>query len=167
MSRRGFTLLEVLVATAVMAIAVTTALSALRTSLRNAGRQVDLDRASALGRAKMNELLSNRWTPRLAPFGGAFAPAYTGGREAGWNALITPYEILSLPPRAGAPALERVQLEIWWRTDAGQQTLRLEAYRQTELSPPAVEWVAAHAAEVVGAQALAAPAGATPLGAQP
>jgi len=53
----GFTLLEVLVATLVMAIAVAGLMSAISSSLRNAVRLTDHDRAVLLGRQKMDELL--------------------------------------------------------------------------------------------------------------
>jgi general secretion pathway protein I len=150
-ARRGFTLLEVLVATAIMAIAVTTALAALRTSLRNAGRQVDLDRASTLARSKMDELLVTRAVPHLQSFGGDFPPVYTGGREAGWEARITPYELFGTPPQVGSPTLERIQLEVWWRTDAGRQQMHLEAYRPGVLTAADAGWAMEHGREMVGA----------------
>jgi hypothetical protein len=133
-----------------MAIAVSTALSALRTSLRNAGKQVELDRASALARSKMAELRLSHELPALAPIGGVFAPAYTGGREAGWTAVVVPFEPLLLPLRVGAPVLERIQLEVWWRADAGRQTLRLEAYRASTLTAAELDWAGAHQNEMVG-----------------
>lgn len=150
MTRRGFTLLEVLVATAVMAIAVTTAVTALRTSLRNADRQMELDRMSALARRKMDELLAERLNPHCQSFGGAFPTAYTGGSEAGWTALETPYETAVLPPAAGLPALERIQLEVWWKAAAGRQTMRLEAYRRTTLTEADAAWMQGHANETGG-----------------
>lgn len=144
MTSRGFTLLEVLVATAIMAIAVTTAVTALRTSLRNADRQMELDKVNGLARRKMDELLAERLTPRCQGFGGIFPPAYTGGVEAGWNALVTPYETAAMPPAPGAAALERIQLEVWWKTISGRKTMRLEAYRRTNLTPIDAEWMQAH-----------------------
>ena len=152
MKRRGFTLLEVLVATAIMAIAVTTAVGALRTSLRNADRQMELDRAGNLARRKMDDLLAERLNPHCQSFGGVFPAAYTGGTEAGWSAIVTPYETATMPPAPGVPALERIQLEVWWKTITGRKTMRLEAYRRTVLTPPDVEWMQAHPAETsVGA----------------
>ena len=88
-----------------MAIAVTTAVTALRTSLRNADRQMELDRVGALARRKMDELLAERLNPRCQGFGGVFPAALAGGVEAGWSAVATPYENgddaapgLALPP---------------------------------------------------------------------
>jgi general secretion pathway protein I len=150
MTRRGFTLLEVLVATAIMAIAVTTAVTALRTSLRNADRQMELDRVGALARRKMDELLAERLTPHCQGFGGTFPVAYTGGVEAGWTAMVTPYETAVLPPAPGLPALERIQLEIWWKTATGRKTMRLEAYRRTLLTAVDAEWMQAHPGQTSG-----------------
>lgn len=147
MRRRGFTLLEVLVATAIMAIAVTTAVTALRTSLRNADRQMELNRVDALARRKMDELLAERLNPRCQSFGGVFPEAYTGGVEAGWTALATPYEVATLPPTPGTSALERIQLEVWWKTVTGRKTMRLEAYRRTLLTVADAEWMLNHPGE--------------------
>ena len=147
MTRRGFTLLEVLVATAIMAIAVTTAVSALRTSLRNADRQMELDKVGNLARRKMDDLLAERLNPHCQGFGGVFPVAYTGGVEAGWTAMVTPYETAVMPPAPGATALERIQLEIWWKTLTGRKTMHLEAYRRTVLKPEDAEWMQAHPRE--------------------
>lgn len=147
--RRGFTLLEVLVATLIMGIAVTGLLGALRTSLRNAGRVSETDRAVALARRQMDELLATRILPKGAPFGGIFPPAVTGGVPAGWQARVTPLESGSPPgavPPMGSRMLERIQLEIWWGEDRDRRTLNLEAYRGTkvtEMDLPLFEAVAA------------------------
>lgn len=145
MTRRGFTLLEVLVATAIMAIAVTTALSALRTSLRNADRQTETARAASLARRKMGELMAQTLAPCCQVMQGAFALANTGGVEAGWSALITPSEAAARQPSPGGDGIERIQLEIWWRSGQGRRTMKLEAYRRARLTVAEAEWLASHA----------------------
>jgi general secretion pathway protein I len=150
--RRGFTLLEVLVATAVMAVAVTVALSALRTSLRNADRQFDMDRASWLARRKMEELLVERLTPRVQPLRGVFPVAYTGGVEAGWSAIVTPYELIVPEPQPGSPVLERVRLEIWWMSGSVRRTMQLEAYQRSRLTEIEAQWIQANPRELAGAR---------------
>lgn len=150
MTRRGFTLLEVLVATAIMAIAVTTALSALRTSLRNADRQTETARAASLARRKMGELLVQTLAPCCQMMQGAFPPANTGGVEAGWSALITPSEAAARQPAPGIDGIERIQLEIWWRSGQGRRTMKLEAYRRARLTVAEIEWLASHAGAASG-----------------
>ena len=74
----GFTLLEVLVATLIMAIAITALLSNLSVSLRTAGRLTDNDRAAMVARAKMDELLLDATIPHGAELHGKLDPALTG-----------------------------------------------------------------------------------------
>ena len=66
-SQSGFTLLEVLVATAVMGIAVAGVLSGLSASARNAARLTAYDRATLLARSKMDELIADQKIPRKVP----------------------------------------------------------------------------------------------------
>ncbi len=68
--RRGMTLLEMLVATAIMAIVVAGVLSALSGSVRNASRLRDYDRAVQLAQLRMNELLLDERFPRDAEVDG-------------------------------------------------------------------------------------------------
>ena len=88
MTRRGFTLLEVLVATLIMALAVTGLMSALSTSLRSASRLTDYDRAVLLAHQKMDELMIATRAPKFAPFSGTWGPEVTGGLQAGWTAPL-------------------------------------------------------------------------------
>jgi general secretion pathway protein I len=133
-NRRGFTLLEVLVATVVMAIAVVGVLSALSATLRNAARLTDYDRIALLARSQMDSLLVEPLLPRQTFFGGSFNRANSGGIEGGWRARVEPFEG---PPRLtpGARVLDRIDLELWWQTPAGRRTFRLEGYRPRTLKP--------------------------------
>lgn len=133
MTRRGFTLLEVLVATLIMALAVTGLLSALSTSLRSASRLTDYDRATLLARQKMDELLIATRVPINAPFEGTWGPEITGGLQCGWRARITPFEML--PGAAvGTAFLERIELEIWWMYGEQRRTFRIDGYRRSVLT---------------------------------
>lgn len=136
---RGFTLLEVLVATVLMAVAVTGLLGALRASLSNAARLSENSRAVSLARRQMDELLATRTLPKGIPIEGRFRPEETGGVEAGWRATVTPFEGMTLQPGTAPPSntriLERIRLEVWWRTPAGQRTFHLTAYRSARFMP--------------------------------
>jgi general secretion pathway protein I len=137
-SQRGFTLLEVLVATLIMGIAVSGVLSALSASARNAARLTDYDRATLLAKSKMDELLVNQSIPRRVPMEGFFNPAQTGGLPAGWHAVVTPFETA---PGAGPGrwVFDRVELEIWWNTGPANAPIRhqfaLEGFRRGLLQP--------------------------------
>ena len=76
---QGFTLLEVLVATLIMGIAVAGILERLcGERSRNAARLTDNDRATLLAKQKMDELLIDREAPRNPDRGAEFDPAQVG-----------------------------------------------------------------------------------------
>jgi len=132
--RRGFTLLEVLVATLIMGIAVAGLLSGLASSTRNAARLTEYDRATILAKSKMDELLADHSIVRRVPIGANFDPVLTGGITAGWNATITPFETA---PGGGIGkwVVDRVELEIWWMSGTPKAQLRrsntLEGFRRS------------------------------------
>src|SRR6266446_6579262 len=97
--QRGFTLLEVLVATLIMGIAVAGILSGLAGASRNAARLTQYDRATLLAREKMDELLVDLSVPRRIQTQGQWAPERIGGATAGWRARVMPFEAV---PGAGA-----------------------------------------------------------------
>ena len=134
MRRRGFTLLEVMVATLIMGIAVAGLLSALSTSLRNAARLTDYDRAALLGRQKMDELLLAKPLPRNAVLEGSWDNGATAGEPMGWRARLTTFE---MPPGAspGSPVLDRVELEIWWMNGGQRRTFTLDGFRHGVIPP--------------------------------
>jgi len=78
-SNRGFTLLEVLVATLIMGIAVAGILGALSAGSRNAARLTQYDRATLLARQKMDELLVDQKAPRKQLLAGMWTPQQAGG----------------------------------------------------------------------------------------
>ena len=137
-SERGFTLLEVLVATLIMGIAVSGTLSALSASARNAARLTDYDRAALLAKSKMDQILADQTIHRRIPIGGNFDPAETGGIPAGWQAVVQPFEIA---PGAGPGrwVFDRIQLDIWWLTGPPNAPIRhefsLEGFRRGLLQP--------------------------------
>jgi type II secretion system protein I len=124
--KAGFTLLEVLVATAIMGIAVAGVLSGISASARNAARLAQYDRATLVARAKMNELLVDMKAPRNAQFQGAWDAATP---NAGWTARVTAFEA----PQGSGPGmwdLDRIELEVWWMDGAARRAFTLEGFRR-------------------------------------
>lgn len=132
MSRRGFTLLEALVATAIMAVAVSTLLAALTTSLRNAARVSDNDRATVLAKRLIDTLLLENTLPYNTELDGKWAEQ--DGLEGGWRARLEPFEAPPTP-RPGMQILERLAVQVWWRSGSQTRTLDFEAFRRVTWSP--------------------------------
>jgi general secretion pathway protein I len=126
----GFTLLEMIVATLIMAIAVVGLLGSISGAVRNAARLRDYDRVVQLGRLRMNDILADP----AAPLTGTFDADLTGGLSAGWAAQIAPFEAPPTPV-PGAIALDHVRLEIWWMTADQRRTFTMEGLRTRVLTP--------------------------------
>jgi general secretion pathway protein I len=135
--RRGFTLLEMLVATVIMGIAVVGLLSNLSTSMRNAARLGDYEKAAVLARRTMNRLLLDRTLPKDQILEGTYSEA-EAGLQGGWRARLTDFESATTPAGPGSLVVERVELEIWWNSGGGRRTLSLEGFRRSVIPPPAV-----------------------------
>jgi general secretion pathway protein I len=130
-SRSGFTLLEVLVATVIMGVAVSGLIVGLSQSVKNAARLADYDRAAMLARTKMNDLLLDVELPLEGEVQGEF------DKDHGWRAVLKPFDA---PPNAGPGAmiLQQVALQIWWQPFTGsRRTMDLTGYRQTRIPIPA------------------------------
>jgi general secretion pathway protein I len=133
-TRRGFTLLEMMVATVILAVAIVGLLSGITGALRNAARLTEYDRAVQLARLRMNELVVDERLPRNVAVDGAFDRDQTGGLEAGWRARLSNFE---MPPSKvpGEIALDRIELEVWWLSGSQRRTFALDAYRPHVLRP--------------------------------
>lgn len=130
--QRGFTLLEALVATMIMGIAVAGILDALSASSRNVVKLTQADRAVVLARSKMDELLVNDGLPRKTFLEGQFAAAQAGAMNAGWRARVTPIE--AAPEAIDLNfVIDRIELEIWWMDGNTRRSFSLEGYRRSLL----------------------------------
>ena len=136
---RGLTLLEVLIATVIMAIAVVGLLSSLSTSMRNASRVTDHDRAAVLARTKMDELLTTARLPKFMIHEGSF------DASSGWRARATPFETAP-GSGVGVAAIDRVELEVWWMAGEQRRTFKVVGFRRTALT---AEDIAAARAEAL------------------
>ncbi len=137
-SRAGFTLLEVLVATVIMGIAVAGLISGLSQSVKNAARLTDYDRSAMLARTKMNDLLLENRLPFQGEISADFSSDESGGVKSGWRAALQPFDI---PPNAGpgTVVLQRIALEVWWQPPTGtRRTMALDSYRQATIPEPEV-----------------------------
>jgi general secretion pathway protein I len=131
-SQRGFTLLEILVASTIMGVAVVGMLSGISGSLRNASRLTDHERIALVARAKMDALLVDHRLPKLQPLQGEFDPLLLGGHQGGWRAMVSPFE---RPPAMGprAQGLDRIELEIFWTVGDERRTFTLEGFRRVRV----------------------------------
>lgn len=129
----GFTLLEILVATAIMGTAVAALFGLLSTSLGNASRLQAPSRALLLGQSRMNEMLSAGIESGLGTLVAMPLDLKLQGRwddQYRWEALATRW---NPPPDTapGQPVLVRIALDVFWKTQPGKQEkkLSLETYQ--------------------------------------
>ena len=127
LKRRGFTLLEVLVASTIMAIAVGTIFAALSTSLNTASRVTARDQAALQAQRILNDLLANTTLPRGQQLQGRLNIAQYG-LDADWRALVTPMEIAP-----GGWVVDRVALELVWRGGGKPGSIQLDGYRTARM----------------------------------
>jgi general secretion pathway protein I len=132
--KRGFTLLEMLVASTIMAVAIVGLLAGIGGATRNAARLRDYDRAAQLARLRMNELLADDTLTQGQSLSGNFDRTLTGGLDAGWEARLTTVE-MPPTPASGQPCVQLVELQIWWQAGGQKRTFTLDSYRTHILKP--------------------------------
>jgi len=131
--QKGFTLLEVLVATAILGTAVAALIGLLSGALRNSERLQDPAQALLLGQSKMNELLG----AGIAAEDGTVAAMPLDAKLEGqwddrfrWEAVAT--RSRSSPQRVpGETILARIALDVYWKAGPEEQErkLSLETYQ--------------------------------------
>ncbi len=120
---RGFTLIEVMVAVAVIGLAATALFSLLSTSLFNLRRVEDLHRVQLAGEGLMNRVLLIAALPPSADVRGRIDDL-----DAQWLVRIRPWlpkDLEGHPPAA----VMKVDVEIRWQGRAGERTTKLETVR--------------------------------------
>jgi len=128
-NKNGFTLLEVLVATMIMGVAVAGLLNTISAAAHNAARLTQYDRAVLLAKSKMDELLAEPKLARNSPLAGEFDPVQTGGVPCSWQATVTTLD--TIPGSApGYWVVDRIQLEIDWMDGTVKHSFSLEGFRR-------------------------------------
>jgi len=134
----GFTLLEMIVATTILGIAVVGLMSGLAGVTRNAVQLRESDRSVQLARLRMNDLLADTKLPHNTQLQGNFDPSVTGGLEAGWRAMVTTDEISPVVVYNDF-ALDHIQLEVWWMSGGQRRAFQLEGYRRRQMTKEDLE----------------------------
>ena len=144
---RGFTLLEALVATAVLGASVAALLGLLSGALRNAARLEAPEQALLLAQSKLNELVAAGVAAEIPST--ALPAALRTGSETSelpfdqtiagrwderfrWEARMTRHRS-SPQPAPGELLLARITLDVFWRTGTREEERKLsfETYRLT------------------------------------
>ena len=127
-SNAGFTLLEVIVATAIMATAIIGLSSLVTQSLSNASQVREYDRAAMLARTQMNELIAID-KPLLGQELRGEIDEHTA-----WRGVIEPWEV---PAGAGPGTsfLARIVLEVSWESGGETKKIELEGFRRVRATP--------------------------------
>jgi type II secretion system protein I len=127
-SASGFTLLEVLVATAILGTAVAALFSLLSGALSNARRLEGPEQAVLLARSKMNELLAASDQGRNSSALRLDEPMHGNWEDRGngqfrWEAAA--YRAAPEEAAAGQPILVRVVLQAFWKLDENDAERRM------------------------------------------
>ena len=124
----GFSLMEVLVAMAVLGIVFTTAFSLMTTSLRTVNRIEEREKIVRYGQMKLNEMVLNVNQGKVEqPLSGKFDERYQ------WQAQIDTYDTrenaLTPPPFQ----VLRIRLSVFWRSLSRQNSYVLETLAWTPI----------------------------------
>jgi general secretion pathway protein I len=125
--RRGYTLIEVVVAFALLAFALTLLLGSLTNATKQVRTAADAGRAALHAQSLLDQV----------GVGEALAPGRRDGElESGryrWELDVQPYVDPTAPPRVGeilgAPRLLQLQLTMFWGEGGPRQRLRLQSLR--------------------------------------
>jgi type II secretion system protein I len=119
-SDEGFTLLEILVALAILATAVTIIFQLFSASLRNIAASEDVVVASVRAEAKMREILSNE---ELS------GDSWTENTDDGYKFIVNIAETLQQKTDSLPIQLLQIDVAITWTKNSKERTLRLKTYK--------------------------------------
>ena len=123
--RSGFSLLEMIVAIALLGLAVTGLIAMMSASLAGAAMTREYTRAAMLAKTRMNELLTMRPIPLGTPMQGGFDEA------SGWEAEATPAFAYGMSTTGSR--LVRIDLKIWWESGGERRSVDFEGYRRVRI----------------------------------
>ena len=123
--RDGFSLLEVAVATLLLGLAAVGILGTTSESIAAIQSAREYERAAALARSKMNELLARGWPVRQEGLSGSL------GDSSGWQAAVSVVDKFGTD--AAGRELVRIRLEVWWRSASERKSIVLESHRRSEV----------------------------------
>ena len=130
--QHGFTLLEALVATAVLGASVAALLGLFSGALRNAARIEAPEQALMLGQSKLNELLSTGVTTENRITELPFDRTIKGrwDERFRWEARATRFRS-SPEPKPGEILLARITLDVFWTigSEGAERKLSFETYQ--------------------------------------
>ena len=136
MAQRGYTLLEIIVAFAVLGLALTLLLGTLSGGVRQVRWSADSARAALHAQSLLDEVGVGEV---LAP--GTRDGTFDGGRYR-WRLDIEPYVDRARPPGQPvdpfAPQLLHLSLQVQWGEGTPRERMRLESLRLVQPDPSAV-----------------------------
>ena len=120
--RDGFTLVEVLVALAILAIALVTLIRLLLVSVSMTDHARDVSRATLLAQARMDEALSSRNLEPDSPSGRVEGEA--GEPTLQWETTVTDKSIAALES-VGVQNLREVKVRVSWGKGDGERSIEM------------------------------------------
>ena len=120
-SEAGFSLMEVLVAVAILGIVYATLFGLMSTSLKNVSRIEEREKVVRYGQMKLNELVVKA---KQGEAGGALSGRLDDGHD--WRASIEPYDSGENSDRTQAYIVAKIRLAVTWSGISRQNEYTLE-----------------------------------------